>query len=378
MTPISRAALLYLAMSTPGLAQSDWRGGVIHTIDVPAPSLRGNLLGDDENRAVSVYLPPQYSNAGQRFPVIYLLHGFAADHRAFIRGAYQNLNVRVSMDSLIAAGKVQPMIVVTPNARNRFDGSFYANSPATGRWEDFVAKDLVRHIDRRYRTIAKRASRGIAGHSMGGYGALTVAMRNPGVFSAVYALSPCCLGRQSTDLTFPGRAQTWKRAVAVTDTSQIRAAGFHANLLMALTAVYSPDPNRPPLFIAYPFATRDSILIADSASLARWHPPLTQLARYRRNLTRLRIGIDAGDSDGLADIPVNVRAVHDTLTHLGIEHFFEIYEGDHGNRVRERLERVALPFFSRYLESDSSNPFRVITPHSFLPRKNFQRPRSLQ
>ena len=354
MTAISRAALLLLTTSTPGLAQKDWRGGVIHTIDVPAPSLRGNLVGDSDKRAVSVYLPPRYSSdAGRRFPVIYLLHGFAADHRAFIRGAYQDLNLRVSMDSLIAAGKVQPMIVVTPNARNRFDGSFYANSPVTGRWEDFVSKDLVRDIDRRYRTIAKPASRGIAGHSMGGYGALTVAMRTPGVFSAVYALSPCCLGPQYTDLTFPGRVETWKRAVAVKDTSQIRAAGFHANLLMALTAVYSPAPNRPPLFIAYPFVPRDSSLIADSASLARWDPPLTQLARYRRNLTQLKIGIDAGDSDGLADIPVNARALDGELTQLGIEHFFEIYEGDHGNRVRERLERVALPFFSRHLKSDT-------------------------
>ena len=378
MTPISRAALLFLAMSTPGLAQNDWRGGVIHTIDVPAPSLRGNLLGDSDNRAVSVYLPPQYSTVGRRFPVIYLLHGFAADHRAFIKGAYQDLSVRVSMDSLIAAGKVQPMLVVPPNARTRFDGSFYANSTATGRWEDFVARDLVRHIDRRYRTIAKPAGRGIAGHSMGGYGALTVAMRNPGVFSAVYALSPCCLGRQYTDLTFPGRTETWKRAVAVTDTSQISAAGFHTKLLMALTAVYSPAPKRPPLFIAYPFAGRDSTLIPDSASLARWHPPLTQVARYRQNLTQLKIGIDAGESDGLTDIPVNVRALHEKLTELGIEHFFEIYEGDHGNRVRERLERVALPFFSSYLESDSAYPFRVITPHSFLPRKNLKSPRSLQ
>ena len=346
--------LISSAIASPAPGQDVWRGGVIQTIEVPAPSLRGNLLGDPHKRAVSVYLPPQYSTEpGRRFPVVYLLHGFAADHRAFIRGAYQNLNVRVSMDSLISAGKVQPMIVVTPNARNRFDGSFYANSPATGRWEDFVAKDLVRHIDRRYRTIAKPASRGIAGHSMGGYGALTVAMRNSGVFSAVYALSPCCLGRQYTDLTFPGRVETWKRTVAVTDTSQIRAAGFHANLLMALTAVYSPAPNRAPLFIAYPFVPRDSTLIADSASLARWHPPLTQLARYRQNLTQLKIGIDAGESDGLADIPVNVRALDEKLTQLGIEHFFEIYEGDHGNRVRERLERVALPFFSRHLKRDS-------------------------
>ncbi len=343
-------ALLFATVAPPASAQDLWRGGVIQTIEVAAPSLRGNLLGDSDKRAVSVYLPPQYStDRSRRFPVIYLLHGFAADHRAFIKGAYQDLNIRVSMDSLISAGKVQPMIVVTPNARNRFDGSFYANSPTTGKWEDFVAKDLVRHIDRRYRTLARSSSRGIAGHSMGGYGALTVGMRNPGVFSAVYALSPCCLGSQYVDLTIPATANRWRRVITVTDTSQIKSAGFHENLLMALTAVYSPAPSRGPLFLAYPFAD-GSTLVPDSAALAGWQHPLATLERYRNNLSQLKIGFDAGESDGLVDIPVNARAVHAKLTELGIEHSFEIYQGDHGNRIRSRLETVVFPFFSKALK----------------------------
>ena len=349
-------ALTSCALVTSAEGQNVWRGGVIHTIEVPAPSLRGNLLGDSARRAVSVYLPPQYATEPRRrFPVVYLLHGFAADHRAFIRGAYQDLNVRVSMDSLISAGKAEPMIVVTPDARNRFDGSFYANSPATGKWEDFVAKDLVRHIDRRYRTIRKASSRGVAGHSMGGYGALNLGMRHPEVFSAVYALSPCCLGEQYTDLTFPGRAEVWKRATAVTDTSQIKPAGFHPNLVMALTAVYSPAPGSPPLFLDYPFELRNNTLVADSAALARWRPPLTELECYADNLRKLRIWFDAGESDGLTDIPVNARTLSARLTTLGIDHSFELYEGNHGNRVRERLERIVFPFFSEALRPTKSS-----------------------
>lgn len=352
-----QVALLYATAALNASAQDVWRGGIIRTIEVPAPSLRGNLVGDPDKRAVSVYLPPQYStDPGRRFPVIYLLHGFAADHRAFIKGAYQDFNVRVSMDSLISMGKVQPMIVVTPNARNRFDGSFYANSPATGNWEDFVAKDLVRHIDRRYRTIARSSSRGVAGHSMGGYGALTVGMRNPEVFSAIYALSPCCLGEQQTDLEFPGRADTWNRALAVADTSGIKAAGFHANLLMALTAVYSPAPGSPPLFLDYPFEPRNNALARDSAALVRWRPPLSQVERYARNLRQLKIGFDAGDADGLADIPVNARALSEKLSALGVEHRFEIYQGNHGNRVRDRLERIVFPFFSSALNPQTLDP----------------------
>ncbi len=341
-------------MLTPAIAAlAQPGGGVTHTIEVSAPSLRGNLLGDSARRAVSVYLPPEYSaQPGRRFPVIYLLHGFSADHKAFIRGAYQDLNVRISMDSLIAAGKAQPMIVVTPNARNLFDGSFYANSPTTGNWEDFVAKDLVRHIDSRYRTIAKPKSRGVAGHSMGGYGALNLAMRNPKVFSAVYALSPCCLSAARSDLSIPGRAETWKQVLAAKDTSEIKSVAFQGKLLIALAAVYSPAPDRPPFFVAYPFISRNDSLLADSAVSARWTPPLTQVERYASSLARLKIGFDAGRQDGLTDIPVSVRALDEKLTAMGIDHSYEMYEGTHGSRIRERLERVVFPFFSSALEGD--------------------------
>lgn len=348
-----RLSILSIAALIPASAPLAQSGGVIHTIEVSAPSLRGNLLGDSARRLVSVYLPPEHTTEpGRRFPVIYLLHGFAADHKAFIAGAYQDLNVRVSMDSLIAAGKVQPMIVVTPNARNRFDGSFYANSPTTGDWEDFVKKDLVRDIDRRYRTIARVSSRGLAGHSMGGYGTLTIGMRNPEVFSAIYALSACCLGQSRSDMSDPRRADIWKKVLGVTDTSQIKAAGFQANLFMALAAVYSPAPDRPPLFVAYPFTSRNDSLVPDPAVSAKWIPPIMQIEQYARNLARLTIGFDAGRSDGLTDIPVNARVLDQKLSALGIPHVFEIYEGTHGSHIRERLEKVVFPFFSNALEAD--------------------------
>jgi len=166
---LKHLAILGIAVVALSGNQAGIPSGVIRRVEVPAPSLRGNLLGDPAARRVSIYLPERYfTHPRQRFPVIYLLHGFSADDRAFIAGAYQGLNVRVSMDSLIAAGKVEPMIVVTPNARNRFDGSFYTNSVTTGKWEDFIVRDLVGYVDRHFRTIRSASGRGVAGHSMGG------------------------------------------------------------------------------------------------------------------------------------------------------------------------------------------------------------------
>jgi len=85
------------------------------------------------------------------------------------------------------------MIIVMPNAYTALEGSFYGKSVTTGDWEDFVVSELVEYIDSHYRTIANRTSRGLAGHSMGGYGTVRLGMRRPDVFSSFYALSACCL-----------------------------------------------------------------------------------------------------------------------------------------------------------------------------------------
>lgn len=343
--------LLLVAAFTAGSLSADAAPaqGVIHIDSVPAPTLVAGLLGGSAQRAASVYLPPGYSvSRVRRYPVIYLLHGYGATHRAFIRGAYQNLNIRLSMDSLIRTGAIREMIVVTPDANSPLGGSFYSNSPVTGNWEDFIVRDLVRFVDRKYRTIRDRHGRGIAGHSMGGYGALHLGMRHPDKFSAIYALSPCCL---SYDLDDPIiRAKPWRAAILADTREEYSLAGFHANLLTSLGAVLSPDATRPPWFVRYPFAMTADSLVRDPLAVAKWRRgPLALAPEYAGNLMRSRIAVDAGDRDGLTDIPINARKFHVTLDSLGVPHTFEIYPGTHGDRFRERLEQKALPFFSAAL-----------------------------
>lgn len=325
-------------------------GGVTHIDMVLAPSLRANLVGDPDRRAATVYLPPTYgTHPRRRYPVVYLLHGFAADHRAFMRGAYQNLNIRLSMDSLIRGGTIREMIVVTPNARNAYDGSFYSNSPVTGNWEDFIVRDLVSHIDRRYRTVRNAKGRGIAGHSMGGYGALRIGMRHPETFSAIYGLSACCLAWWGDSLDAAAAAR-WRTAIALDDRQKFAKAGFYTNLLFALAAVNSPNVAKPPFFVDFPYRLSGDSVVLDSLVATRWRMgPLTMAHSHAASLRGLSVAFDAGSADGFRDIPLNAAELDRVLTGLGVPHMFELYDGTHGSRIRSRIETKMLPFFSAKL-----------------------------
>ena len=85
------------------------------------------------------------------------------------------------------------MIVVLPDSKTVYNGSMYSSSVTTGDFENFVARDVVAYIDAHYRTIPKRTSRGLVGHSMGGYGASRIGMKHSDVFGSLYIMSPCCM-----------------------------------------------------------------------------------------------------------------------------------------------------------------------------------------
>ncbi len=158
-------------------------------VTVHSAGLEHNMLGDPADQPVSIYLPDAYAHDSERrFPVLYFLHGYGGEPATHSNAE----RFRTAMDEGIAAGTVKPMIVVLPNGSNKYHGAFYANSSTTGNWDDFIVKDVVSYVDNHYRTLAFAARRGLAGHSMGGFGALTLGFRHPDVFGSIYAMSPCC------------------------------------------------------------------------------------------------------------------------------------------------------------------------------------------
>jgi len=215
----------------------------------------------------NIYLPPGYADAGNtnRYPVIYWLHG---------RGCSESNDQfpAATVDAAIRTNAIPPMIFVYASGGGM---SFYSDS-LDGQWlaETTIIRELIPHIDATYRTVANRDGRAIQGMSMGGFGALKLALKYPELFSSVVA--------------FAGGYRS--------------AEGIQANDVSReiLRRVFGGDPQR---FMAN-------------------HPATIARANAQAVRGRVAIKLLVGLDDGLLE---NNRAMHATLTELNLAHeYWEI------------------------------------------------------
>jgi enterochelin esterase-like enzyme len=317
-------------------AQTEAKKGSWEKVKVHGKFLEGNLEGDSPDRDVFVYLPPSYATSpNRRYPVLYFLHGYAAHAETY----WNSLSVRAAADADVANGSAREMIIVLPDAFTIYSGSMFSNSPTTGDWEAFVAHDLVAYIDGHYRTIADRSARGLAGHSMGGYGTVRIGMKHPEAFSVFYAMSSCCLMNDPQRLV-PGAG------------ANQRPTGALANALSAQAAAWAPDPQNPPKYFDLP--SKDGEIQPLIAAKWTTNSPLVMVDQYVPNLKRYRaIAIDVGRQDPF--LATNTQ-LDQALTRLAVTHKFESYEGTHGNRITARFAAEVLPFFSQNLAPENPTP----------------------
>src|SRR5580704_12696746 len=333
------------------------RPGSMEKITVHGKSLEGNLEGDSPDRDVFVYLPLSYAkNRNQRYPVVYFLHGYGLGAEAYLNALWAS----DAADRDAAAGTAKEMIVVFPDSYTIYNGSMYSNSPTTGDWETFMTQDLINYIDSHYRTIASRESRGLAGHSMGGYGTLRIGMKYPELYAAIYPMSSCCLmnnpfagrggppaAKQGDAKAFPPPGSDAKEAAKAGDAAKGKGKGGRGgvNTTFAEAAAWSPNPNNPPQFFDLP--TKDGMPVP--AIAAKWvaNSPLAMVDQYSSNLKKYKaIMMDVGLQDGLM---ASNKEMDESLTRLGVPHTYETYEGDHTNHIKDRWELKVLPFFSNNL-----------------------------
>ena len=310
----------------------------LERIKIHGKSLEGNLEGNAIDRDVLVFLPPSYAKEkSRRYPVVYALHGYSIGAEQWSK----EIRVPQTIEGAFAQG-AKEMIVVLPDSKTVHNGSMYSSSVTTGDFEQFIARDVVSYIDKNYRTIPNRLSRGLAGHSMGGYGATRIGMKHADVFGSLYIMSPCCLSPRQAG---PANTEMEKVLEGVKTPEDSSRLPFFPRAQLATAAAWSPNPNKPPLYLDLP--VKDGAPQPDV--LAKWaaNAPLAFIDQYVGNLRKYRaIALDVGDQDGLR---IDTGKLHDVLDKYGIANSFEMYQGNHTNKLAVRFQNYVMPFFSNHL-----------------------------
>jgi enterochelin esterase-like enzyme len=325
------------------------KSAIVEHIKVHSAALEGNLEGEAVDRDVIIFLPPSYNaHKNRHYPVVYALHGYSIGAEQWTH----EIHVPQTIEGAFALGSKE-MIVVLPDSKTAYGGSMYSSSATTGDFEKFIAHDVVAYVDAHYRTIPNRRSRGLVGHSMGGYGASRIGMKYPDVFGTLYIMSPCCMSPRpaaprntSADKKFEENEKKFEDAVAALKSPADAASlPFFSRAQLATAAAWSPDPKNPPLYLDLPMKNG----VPQPDILAKWaaNAPLAFVDQYIGNLKQYNaIAMDVGDQDGLR---FDTKKLHEILDSYGISNSFEIYHGTHTSAVSVRFQNHVMPFFSKNL-----------------------------
>jgi pimeloyl-ACP methyl ester carboxylesterase len=218
---------------------------------VESDCLVGNALGDPSLRELPIYLPPGSEQGAREYPLIVVLSGFTGRGHKLLEPHPWFESVAQRFDRAVAAGETAPAILAFPDAFTALGGSQYVNSSATGAYEDHVAEELVPLLEE-HLPVA-RGRRAVCGKSSGGFGALHLAMRRPGLFQAAASLSGDC----DFELCFGAEILGALRGLVPFDMEPARfleefrrapkldADGHAVINVLAMSACYSPNPDAP-------------------------------------------------------------------------------------------------------------------------------------
>ena len=226
--------------------------GSLVELEIDSPALAGNPLGDPARRPVLAYVPPGGS-AG--LPSVVFLHGFAGSARGWTNVSPFSPTVPERLDALVAAGELPPFVGLFPDGMTALGGTQWTNAPAVGRYQDYVADDVVRAAEARLGTLPRREARAVVGKSSGGYGALKLGADRPDVFALVGCHAGDCyfeycylkdLPAAASALLGAPDAGAWLEGMKVRARETKLAWSDHVPLnVIAMAAHYSPNPAAP-------------------------------------------------------------------------------------------------------------------------------------
>ena len=320
----------------------------VNADQITSQALAGNLFGDPATRPFYVLLPPSYDTGDKRYPVVYVLHPYWGSELEMV-GQF-----KTAMEKLLRDGAVQEMIFVFPNGDNRLHGSMYLSSPTIGDYETYLTQELVDLVDSKYRALPQRESRGVTGCSMGGDGAIHLALKYPQVYSAVAPVAATYDAAQ--DPALAQAAEFFQGEPA--DLDAAARLDWPIQSWMALAAAAASNLDKPPFFLDMPFTLVDGqgqvvqevvdrIVSADATH---------DLERYINQPERLRaIMLYHGAWDTF--VPEELaQAFSARLTEQGIEHAYVEVNALHCSQWAPDLYTPVVQFMSDNLVAEELAP----------------------
>ncbi|MDQ6930368.1 MAG: esterase family protein [Candidatus Eremiobacteraeota bacterium] len=324
---------------------------------IESPALQNNPLGDPSRRPLAVYLPPGYDAQGsRRYPVLYCLYGYTGDTAALVSARPWETNVVQCADRLIAERKMRSAILVIVDGFTRFGGSQYVNSIHNGDYATYVVRDVVGHIDAKYRTVAHEGGRAVLGKSSGGFGSMHLVMTQPGIFGAFASHSGDAYFSYAHPPAFPDVQRTLEKAnwdigafLERFENRPKRAQDEYKTMeILGYTAAYSPH-SATAFDLDLPFDRRTGAL--DEEVFARWrtYDPAEMCLTKTAELQRLRLRyLDCGRRDEYG-LDIGARVTAERMRELGLSVHHEEFDDDHRN-VAYRYA-TSLPLLTNALET---------------------------
>lgn len=312
------------------------RQGRVVQLEHQSALLSGNPLGDPASRRHPVYLPAGYDRDDRHYPVLWCLAAYTNAGPGQVNWRNHGESLPERLDRLIESGAMPPVIVVFPDCYTSLGGNQYVNTPAMGRYADYLTGELIPAVDEAFRTIPEPAARAVFGKSSGGFGALHLSFSHPGYWSAAashagdagfdrvylrdFPLAASVLARHDGDIEHFVRT-FWRD-------KRPGGSAFHTLMTLCLAASYSPD-DRCALGLRLPFDLDTCQL--DEAVWQRWlaFDPARRAAVEADCLARLSaLWIDVGSRDQYF-IQYGSRQMHQALVGQGVDHHFEEFDGTH-------------------------------------------------
>jgi predicted alpha/beta superfamily hydrolase len=324
-----------------------------------AKSLEGNPLNSPVNRDLRIYLPPNYFDSEDtRYPVIYFLHGYGGNnHNWTITSRFEkervlpldrvpkNILEKIDLDKIITYEKIdelitneelKPFILVQPdsslhipninNTKNlngeiATKGSYYVNSPFSGNYMDYIARDVLEYIDLSYKTIPDCQHRALIGGSMGGAGTLRICIYYPDKFIGAAALSPGNLVRDLLDwqLIIPLNKELFGEKI-----SKMMGAKTWADILDTCDLIFSKKN------LLLPSIKRDEngkVISLNQDSLNNWmgYNINNLIKEFPDALKNVNLLVNCAINDEMGSA-IATKEIHETLNEFGITHNYELYD----------------------------------------------------